>query len=279
MDVCDSSAESEDESCCCISGSLCRLQDDPQHVCRKSSKREKLEAAKEDFTEMKFSIERAVVAPSCEGTSSSQDKKPSDKNGTGPVVAAVVVDKLKLKAVEPFNGPVQALVQKQVVRTSNTVPNHITNSELTDFDTQRYTFQMNCLPQVAFLKILSYLSMKERVTVSLVSRHWYNSCFDPILWHKLHLQGRISVTNDVFCQLTGISSSLVVLDISECSSITEQGLEQGLGQCSQLQELRVVRCANITDSCLEQVGQTCKELRLLDISLCTKLRDTGIQKV
>ena len=140
------------------------------------------------------------------------------------------------------------------------------------------SFQINSLPQVVFLSILSLLDVKNLGRASCVSKHWYNSCLDPCLWRTLKLQKREKVDDGVLARLTNHGSNASVLDVTDCPNITEEGLIKALRQCQSLVELIVVRCPAVTDNCLAVIGQSCSNLKLLDISLCS-VTDYGIEQV
>ena len=142
----------------------------------------------------------------------------------------------------------------------------------------RDSFKINNLPQVVFLSILSYLDLKDLGRASCVSKHWYNSTLDPCLWRKLKLQKRHKVDDEVLVRITNHGSAVSVLDVSECRSITEEGLLKALLQCKCLVDLSVVRCVAVTDKILSVIGQSCRNIRSLDISLC-RVTDTGVKEV
>jgi len=140
------------------------------------------------------------------------------------------------------------------------------------------SFQINSLPQVVFLSILSYLGVQNLGRASCVSKHWYNSSLDPCLWRKLKLQKRQKVDDEVLARVTNLGSNASVLDVSECRNITEEGLIQALRQCQCLMELNVVRCPAVTDKCLSVIGESCKNIKILDISLCN-VTDCGVKEL
>lgn len=144
----------------------------------------------------------------------------------------------------------------------------------------RNSFQINCLPQVVFLSILSYLDVQDLGRASCVSKHWYNSTLDPCLWRILKLQKRQKVNNEVLVRITnyGSTATVNVLDVSECQNITEEGLITAIQHCRYLVELNVVRCPAVTDKCLAEIGQSCQNIKLLDISLC-HITDSGVKEV
>ena len=145
---------------------------------------------------------------------------------------------------------------------------------------RRNCFQIDRLPQVVFLSILSYLDVKNLGRASCVSKHWYNSTLDPCLWRRLKLQKRKMVDSEVLVRITNYgSSTATVLDLSECQNITEEGLLKALQQCPYLVELYVVRCPAVTDKCLAEMGQSCQNIKVLDISLCPGVTDIGVEEV
>ena len=144
----------------------------------------------------------------------------------------------------------------------------------------RNCFEINRLPQVVFLSILSYLDVKNLGRASCVSKHWYNSTLDPSLWRRLKLQKRQLVNSEVLVRITNYgSSTATVLDLTECRNITEEGLLMALQQCQYLVELYVVRCPAVTDKCLAEMGQNCRNIKVLDISLCPGVTDNGVKEV
>lgn len=155
--------------------------------------------------------------------------------------------------------------------------NAISSREM-EKDQNRNTFQINCLPQVVLLSILSYLDVKDLGRASRVSKHWYNSTLDPSLWRILKLPKRQKVDDEVLVRITNYGSTATVLDVSECANITEEGLIQAVQQCRYLVELSVVRCRAVTDKCLAEIGQSCRNIKVLDISLC-HVTDCGVKEV
>ena len=152
------------------------------------------------------------------------------------------------------------------------------NSSQMDNEGVANSFQINNLPQVVFLSILSYLDVKNLGRASCVSKHWYNSTLDPCLWRKLKLQKRTKVDDGVLSRVTNHGSTASVLDVSDCPNITEEGLIKALMQCRCLVELSVVSCPAVTDKCLAFIGQSCNNIKSLDISLCY-VTDAGVKEV
>ena len=140
------------------------------------------------------------------------------------------------------------------------------------------SFQINSLPQVVFLSILSYLDLKDLGRASRVSKYWYNSSLDPCLWRILKLQKRQQVTDEVLVRIASIGKNATLLDVSECTKITEAGIIKSIRRCPLLADLSAVRCSAMTDGCLAWLGRTCKNLKVLDVSLCP-VTNWGVQKV
>lgn len=141
------------------------------------------------------------------------------------------------------------------------------------------SFQINRLPQVVFLSILSYLDLKDLGRASCVSKHWYNSTLDPCLWRKLKLQKRQKVDSEVLVRIANYGWTATVLDISECKNIDEEGLLKALQQCRYLVEVYLVRCRFVTDNCMAEMGKSCQNIKILDISLCLCVTDSGVKEV
>ena len=137
---------------------------------------------------------------------------------------------------------------------------------------------MNSLPQVVLLSIMSYLDVKDLGRASCVCKRWYNSTLDPSLWRILKFPKRQKVDDEVLVRLTNYGSTATVLDVSECANISEEGLIKALQQCRYLVELSVVRCSAVTDKCLTEIGQSCQNIKFLDISLC-RVTDCGVKEV
>lgn len=137
---------------------------------------------------------------------------------------------------------------------------------------------MNSLPQVVLLSIMSYLDVKDLGRASCVCKRWYNSTLDPSLWRILKLPKRQKVDDEVLVRVTNYGSTATVLDVSECANISEEGLIKALQQCRYLVELSVVRCSAVTDKCLTEIGQSCQNIKFLDISLC-RVTDCGVKEV
>lgn len=161
--------------------------------------------------------------------------------------------------------------------------NGVSSCQMENLDEQdcANSFQINNLPQVVFISILSYLDVKNLGRASCVSKHWYHSTLDPCLWRTLKLQKRQKVDDEVLVRVTTSHghgpSSVRILDVSECKNITEEGLITALRQCQCLVELNVVRCRAVTDKCLAVIGRYCKNIKSLDISLCY-VTDCGVKE-
>ncbi|EDO46629.1 predicted protein, partial [Nematostella vectensis] len=109
-----------------------------------------------------------------------------------------------------------------------------------------------------------------------VCRKWHEICNDPSLWRTLNLSGRRLVTDDILDRLTSLSDSVLELDVSECASFSDNGLQTALQKCSALQILRTVRSPCMTDKCLSTVGQICRNLRIVHLSMCS-ITDKGME--
>ena len=198
------------------------IPDQPLPLCRRNSSKSKIKREKLDIE--KEEIETTVISGENDVEMKSYDKYETLESCSCDVSCVATSSRRPEESCRLFSSPV---LQENPFRDS--VAAQMENGSIAS--KEKDGVQINCLPQVAFLKVLSYLSMKERVNASSVSKHWYNSCFDSSLWRKICLKEQKSVTDKVFCHLTDISNSLIALDICECGSISSNGLVQGLSQC------------------------------------------------
>ena len=66
------------------------------------------------------------------------------------------------------------------------------------------------------------------------------------------------------------------LDMSDCDSLTDTGLEQVVSCCRRLTGLYVRRCLLVTDAGLQSVATHCQALSDLSVAECARVTDAGV---
>jgi len=101
---------------------------------------------------------------------------------------------------------------------------------------------INDLPALILLKIFDFLSMGARQhRVALVCQYWLQLSRDSQLWRVLDMRGQSKVTDEVLRAISGYCRAVTVLDISDCSCITDNGVTVVLQACPRLLKLRIAR--------------------------------------
>ncbi|KAI0212426.1 Dynein regulatory complex subunit 6 [Lamellibrachia satsuma] len=84
------------------------------------------------------------------------------------------------------------------------------------------------------------------------------------------------------CSDQGLSSlgnnfRLKDLNLSECTSITDLGLQKFAQQCREIERLDISHCMQLTDSAIKNLAFNCKMLSYLNLAGCKLLTDLSIQ--
>jgi len=72
---------------------------------------------------------------------------------------------------------------------------------------------------------------------------------------------------------------LYTLKMSECSMLTDAGIEAVLSGCCLKLAILDLSSTSVTDKALEHMGRKCSELAVLDLSCCSNVTDDGIQAI
>ncbi|XP_066581369.1 F-box/LRR-repeat protein 7-like [Prorops nasuta] len=127
--------------------------------------------------------------------------------------------------------------------------------------------------QLPFLSLTSLvLRHSRRVTDANVT-----SILDNCIHLKeLDLTGCISVTRAA----SRVSAlQLQTLDLSDCHSVEDSGLNLSLSRMPHLACLYLRRCLRITDTSLVAIASYCSGLKQLSVSDCTKITDFGVREL
>lgn len=166
------------------------------------------------------------------------------------------------------------------------------------------------LPDNIWLRIFSFLSLRERVQASYACKRWNNLCKDSLFWREVDFKfcgATQQVTDDTVKAVTSYSMGIQSIDLSgdQCEPITDDAIShvgrscqrlqrlniagrkhvsnRGLGliarNCPLLKELNVEKCQGISDKGLKLIAKNCRELEILSVARCKKISDKGVRFV
>ncbi|KAD5317189.1 hypothetical protein R6Q59_032522 [Mikania micrantha] len=105
-------------------------------------------------------------------------------------------------------------------------------------------------PHEAFVLALSYLGMKDLLSVERVSRSLCSTIHnDPLLWRNVYVDQPLNerITDDVLVQLTNrAEGNLYSLTLVNCPKITDDGLKRVLENNQKLTKLSVPGCTRLS---------------------------------
>lgn len=111
---------------------------------------------------------------------------------------------------------------------------------------------------------------------------------DEALGHVAHIIGNhlLSInlsklwtfTHSGLAQLVKSCQSLVEIDLSSCTEITDYDAES-IAHARKLQSLKLVKCKQITDIGLGCIAVGCSELQTLNLKWCVGITDLGVELV
>jgi len=79
-------------------------------------------------------------------------------------------------------------------------------------------------------------------------------------------------------ELVKICQSLIEIDLSNCTEITDYAVES-TAQARKLQSLKLVKCKQITDMGLGCIAMGCSKLQTLSLRWCVGITDLGVELV
>ncbi len=163
------------------------------------------------------------------------------------------------------------------------------------------------LPHEVWVSILRYLSPKEIIRCSGVSKSWHKICFDGQLWGSLDISDCYSsITADAIINIITSAGPFVRdLNLRGCVQLLERWTTRGLTDacrnlenfsiegcridrtslhCFLLQNTRLVhinlsKLAGATNSAMKIIAQYCPKVEYLNVSWCTNIDNRGLRKV
>ncbi|CAK8684647.1 unnamed protein product [Clavelina lepadiformis] len=126
------------------------------------------------------------------------------------------------------------------------------------------------LPYSILLKIFSYLTVDDRVLdACLVSKYWYQICFDGKFWQKIDFEDRKAVSDDILEKSARHSDNVTNLSLLDCGStlVTPKGIIRFSELCPNLQELDLKNAmqGHIGDDAIDVIASNCTKLRHLNV--------------
>jgi len=137
------------------------------------------------------------------------------------------------------------------------------------------------LPDNIYVEIFSYLSKKELVRTSMVSKKWHCLCFDPYLWKEISIDdfsSSIYMTDETVCNLVRFGGrSIKSLVLRGCYQITNRVLKELAVTIngSSLQSLSLENCFRVTDRGIITLARSCSTLRTINV-MNTLVTENGL---
>eukprot|EP01147_Barroeca_monosierra_P001534 gene1534-4684_t len=157
------------------------------------------------------------------------------------------------------------------------------------------------LPYHVRVKILSYVTLLDRLRCAMVCRTWREVAQDASLWNsvlfselghqcsdesirqivwkyntficKINMRGCRSVTNEGFSALNQCHN-LQDLNVSDCPSLRDASIKAIMEGCPALIYLNLA-CSYVTDLSLKYISKYCSNLSHLSLACCSNISDLG----
>ncbi|KAK5206741.1 hypothetical protein LTR99_005522 [Exophiala xenobiotica] len=166
------------------------------------------------------------------------------------------------------------------------------------------------LPHEIRIHVFSFLSPKEVIRLSAVSKEWHDMCFDGQLWTSLDCQTYYQqITSDALIKIMLNAGAFVKnLNLRGCVQLRDQWLSLGTRmtnqECRNLENFSIEGCKierssihffllrnprllhinmpsmqNINNATMKIIACHCPQLELLNIDWCTQIDTKGLKKV
>ncbi|KAL2416402.1 hypothetical protein ABEF95_005147 [Exophiala dermatitidis] len=166
------------------------------------------------------------------------------------------------------------------------------------------------LPHEIRVHILNFLSPKEIIRVSAVSKEWHDMCFDGQLWTSLDCQSYYQqITSEALVKIMLKAGAFVKnLNLRGCVQLRDQWLSLGTRmtnqECRNLESFSIEGCKierssihffllrnpklihinmpsmdNINNATMKIIASHCPQLELLNIDWCSQIDTRGLIKV
>ncbi|KAF2668415.1 RNI-like protein [Microthyrium microscopicum] len=182
-----------------------------------------------------------------------------------------------------------------------------TADEVQDLPRRKNFNFWNDMPSEIRIQVLSFLTPREVVRSSRVSKIWYDFCFDGQLWSRLDASEYYrDIPADALVKIISNAGPFVRdLNLRGCVQLREKwtlkGLIEACGnlenfslegclidrasvhsfllQNSRLVHINVSGLPAVTNAALKIIGQNCPKLELLNVTWCQNVDTRGIRKV
>ena len=166
------------------------------------------------------------------------------------------------------------------------------------------------LPHEVRVHVFSFLTPKEVIRMSAVSKHWHDMCFDGQLWTNLDCQSYYQqITSEALIKIMLRAGAFVKnLNLRGCVQLRDQWLSLGTRmtnqECRNLENFSIEGCKierssihffllrnpkllhinmpsmqNINNATMKIIACHCPQLELLNIDWCSQIDTRGLKKV
>ncbi|KAJ8301176.1 hypothetical protein KUTeg_020163 [Tegillarca granosa] len=126
-------------------------------------------------------------------------------------------------------------------------------------------------------KKLEYVDMSGCLQITpLGFKNFANGCVNV---QQLYLNEFPTLNDECMLGLSALGNNIRLRDVtlSECTSITDLGLQKFTQQCKELERLDLSHCMLITDGAIKNLAFCCRNLNVLNLAGCKLLTDSSVQ--
>ncbi|KAL1971091.1 hypothetical protein VTN77DRAFT_42 [Rasamsonia byssochlamydoides] len=165
------------------------------------------------------------------------------------------------------------------------------------------------MPDEIKMKIFSYLTPKEIVRCSVVSKTWYEMCFDGQLWSRIDTSEFYSeISSDALVKIITSGGPFIRdLNLRGCVQLREKWLSDGerisnicrnvvnfsLEGCRidktaihyfllrnpRLEYINISGLSTVSNSAMKIIAQSCPHLKTLNVSWCSNVNSKGLKRI
>ncbi|EXJ81261.1 hypothetical protein A1O3_07551 [Capronia epimyces CBS 606.96] len=233
----------------------------------------------------------APTTPGSPGSQQSYFESNSRLRPLGPSEIATVPVPIDIRTSKPISTPLPEISEKPFPRRPD------------------FNFWKD-LPHEVRIHVLAFLSPKEIIRVSAVSKEWHDMCFDGQLWTSLDCQSYYQqITSDALIKIMLNAGAFVKnLNLRGCVQLRDQWLSLGTRmtnqECRNLESFSIEGCKierssihffllrnprlihinmpsmqNINNATMKIIASHCPQLELLNIDWCSQIDTRGLKKV
>lgn len=133
------------------------------------------------------------------------------------------------------------------------------------------------VPDYTLVEIFSYLTKKELMKISYVSKRWHRLSFDRYLWQEITVNefSPINIEDYMIMKLLERSKGITKLSLRGCYQVSNKVLKNVSLCGSRLDHLNLENCFKITDRGIMMIARHCSNLKIVNV-LNTVITESGL---